>query len=101
MIELEVGQVLVNDLDVEIKIVGVRCCSNGIEMITYTTRDEMSNQDIRDCYTLITNADATPAEKPKQYKDLTPYQAMRLRADTGEGIDAEFPDICNSRTLAK
>ncbi len=101
MIELEVGQVLVNDLDVEIKIVGVRCCSNGIEMITYTTRDEMSNQDMRDCYTLITNADGTPVEKPKQYKELTPAEAMRLLADAGEGIDAEFTDISNSWTPSK
>ena len=90
MIELEVGQVLVNDLDVEIKIVGVRCCSNGIEMITYTTRDEMSNQDIRDCYTLITNADGTSVEKPKKYKELTPVEAVRLLADAGEPVECEF-----------
>ena len=51
--------------------------------------------------TLITNTDGTPVEKPKKYKELTPAEAMRLLADAGEGIDAEFTDISNSWTPSK
>ena len=58
-------------------------------------------RDLAEDYTLITNPDGTPHTPPKKYKELTPAEAMRLLADAGEGIDAEFTDISNSWTPSK
>ena len=44
---------------------------------------------INNYYELFKNADRTPAEKPKKYKELTPVEAMRLLAEAGESIECE------------
>ena len=111
-IKLEVGQVWKSRKDngSTYEVLKTFHCIDGFEWLCYFYKNGNNNDTSCNCRlistftrnrTLITNTDGTPYTPPKKYKELTPAEAMRLLADAGECIDAEFTDISNSWTPSK
>ncbi len=96
-IKLEVGQVWIDSQGCTRKVLVMwgELDSHQVGYFFSTTNGtnsigSMLCRDFAEDWTLITNAEGTPVEKPKKYKELTPVEAMRLLADAGEPVECEF-----------
>ncbi len=51
-----------------------------------------SDEYLHEDYTLITNADGTPYQEPKQYREIDVWEAMRLLGEAREPIAVQVKD---------
>ena len=100
-IKLEVGQVWIDSQGCTRKVLVMwgELDSHQVGYFFSTTNGtncigSMLCRDFAEDWTLITNAEGTPVEKPKKYKELTPVEAMRLLADCNpdDAIECELSD---------
>ena len=100
-IKREVGQVWRNKIAaLELEILKGYIDSDGQHRfaVLYTWDDgtirggHQSEEHIYKNYTLITNADGTPYQEPKQYREIDVWEAMRLLGEAREPIDVQMRD---------